>query len=172
MADALQPGRRAGRACSPQLGLLSATAGTHAAALCMCRARHSCRLVGALRVPVPRTRSYQRARAHRVNVAREAPRTPGCTQTENLMLRGQPRRPLSDQKVVLRQGISILDFGGLHSSVSVRTCRSTCCGCHLWGTLPTRRRVAALSPVGHARSRRGHHKLPLFGSSQPLLPVS
>ena len=84
----LQPCRRTGRACAPQLGLLSASAGTYAIAVRLCCARHSRRLVCALRVPVPRARSYQRSRAHRADVAREAPGKPGSAEAKNLMLAG------------------------------------------------------------------------------------
>ena len=39
-------------------------------------------------------------------------------------------------------------------------------------TLPTHRRGAPRSPVGNVLSRRGHLKLGLFSSGQPLSPVS
>ena len=64
---------------------------------CAC-ARHSRRLVRTLRLPVRRTRSHQRARAHRVDVACEAPNKPRCAETKNLMLCRQPRRPRSSLK--------------------------------------------------------------------------
>ena len=92
----------------------------------MCCSRHSCRLVCALRVPVPHAQSHQRAGAHRADVAREAPGKSGACEQRILCC--------VDSGVVLvavsesRPGVSILNSESLHSSVSVRHCRSTCCG--------------------------------------------
>ena len=64
----------------------------------MCCARHSRQVVCGLRVPIPRARSHQRARAHRADVTREKLGETECAQTENIMLCGQPRRPRSGLK--------------------------------------------------------------------------
>ena len=151
-------------------GVLSAADGTHAVAVRMCCSRHSCRLVCAFRVPVPRARSHQRAGAHRADVAREAPGKSGAREQRILCC--------VDSRVVLvavsegRPGVSILNSESLHSSVSVRHCRSTCCGYHPGEILPAHHTMAPLSLVGNARSRFGQHKLLPFSSGQQRWPVS
>ena len=73
------------------LGLLSASAGTHAVAVCMCCAHDTCRLVCAFLLQVPRTRSPQRPRTHRFNIAGKS----WCAQAKNLILWRQSCRPRS-----------------------------------------------------------------------------
>ena len=67
--------------------------------------------------------SHQRAGGHSPDVARQTSGKLGGAQAKNLVLRRQPRRAWR--------------------SLSVRPCRSTCCGCHLGPT-----RAAPRPPVG------------------------
>ena len=76
------------------------------------------------------------------------------------------------QEDALRQGVSTLDSGGLHSSVSARLNQSIYCGCLLGEILSTRRLEAPLSTAGNAFSRCGQAKLLLISSGQQPLPVS
>ena len=153
-------------------GLLSASTGTHSVAVRMCCARHSLRLVCALRVPVPRARTHQRARAHRSDVAREASGDPWREGKESCVASTAASSSEQSQKAAHPQGGSTLASDDWHSSVLVRPCQSTCCGCHLGSTLLTHLREEPRSPTGHVRCRHGPLELQLFCSGQPLWPVS
>ena len=115
---------------------------------CMCCARHSCRLVRALRIPVLGARSHQ-------------PSSPRNSRSSDTWQTGE--RAVNEPYVASTAASSSERFQRAkasqlrtsHSNASVRLCPSTCCGSHLGRTLPTRRREAPRSPAGDVHSPRG-----------------